>query len=153
MARVQYFKDVGVAAEDIPLLIQRSPAILTFSIENQIQPRLEFLRDLGISDENVVKMLTLHPQMLHYSFDNLEEKLNFLGDIGMNDSEAALTVTRLSQFFSLSVEDSLRPKYKYLTDKLGGEGHVRQVPRVFLALLGSTHSAETHVLRTVRSRS
>ena len=120
MARVQYFKDVGVAAEDIPLLIQRSPAILTFSIENQIQPRLEFLRDLGISDENVVKMLTRHPQMLHYSFDNLEEKLNFLGDIGMNDSEAALTVTRLSQFFSLSVEDSLRPKYKYLTDKLGG---------------------------------
>jgi len=120
MARVQYFKDVGVAAEDIPLLIQRSPAILTFSIENQIQPRLEFLRDLGISDENVVKMLTRHPQMLHYSFDNLEEKLKFLGDIGMNDSEAALTVTRLSQFFSLSVEDSLRPKYKYLTDKLGG---------------------------------
>lgn len=58
--------------------------------------------------------------MLHYSFENLEEKLRFLGEIGMNDSEAALTVTRLSQFFSLSVEDSLRPKFKYLTNELGG---------------------------------
>ena len=121
MPRVQYLKDeVGVSAEDIPLLIQRSPAVLTFSIENQIQPRVEFLYDLGISKENVVKMLTRHPQMLQYTFENLEEKLKFLGDIGMDDNEAALTVTRLSQFFSLSVEDSLRPKFKYMTDELGG---------------------------------
>ena len=69
--------------------------------------------------------------MLHYSFDNLEEKLNFLGDIGMNDSEAALTVTRLSQFFSLSVEDSLRPKYKYLTDKLEVRRTRRSSPAYF----------------------
>ena len=121
MPRVQYLKEeVGILSEDIPLLIQRSPAVLTFSIENQIQPRVEFLRDLGISKDNVVKMITRHPQMLHYSFENLEEKLRFLGEIGMNDSEAALTVTRLSQFFSLSVEDSLRPKFKYLTNELGG---------------------------------
>ena len=121
MPRVQYLKqEVGILAEDIPLLIQRSPAVLTFSIENQIQPRVEFLRDLGISKDNVVKMITRHPQMLHYSFENLEEKLRFLGEIGMNDSETALTVTRLSQFFSLSVEDSLRPKFKYLTNELGG---------------------------------
>lgn len=121
MPRVQYLKqEVGILAEDIPLVIQRSPAVLTFSVENQIQPRVDFLRDLGISKENVVKMLTRHPQMLHYSFEGLEEHLKFLGEIGMNDSEAAITVTRLSQFFSLSVDDSLRPKFKYLTDELGG---------------------------------
>lgn len=121
MPRVQYLKEeVGISAEDIPLLIQRSPAVLTFSIENQMQPRIEFLLDMGISKENVVKMITRHPQMLHYSFENLEEKLKFLGEIGMNDNEAALTVTRLSQFFSLSVKDSLRPKFTYLTDELGG---------------------------------
>ena len=122
MPRVQYLKqEVGILAEDIPLLIQRSPAVLTFSVENQIQPRVDFLRDLGISKENVVKMLTRHPQMLHYSFEGLEEHLKFLGEIGMNDNEAAITVTRLSQFFSLSVDDSLRPKFKYLTDELGGD--------------------------------
>jgi mTERF domain-containing protein len=121
MPRVQYLKEeVGILPEDIPGLIQRSPAVLTFSVENQIQPRVEFLRGLGISKENVVKMLTRHPQMLHYSFEGLEEHLKFLGEIGMNDGEAAVTVTRLSQFFSLSVEDSLRPKFNYLTNELGG---------------------------------
>ena len=121
MPRVQYLKqEVGIAAEDIPLVIQRSPAVLTFSVENQIQPRVEFLRELGISKENVVKMITRHPHLLQYSFEGLGEHLKFLGEIGMNDNEVALTVTRLSQFFSLSVENSLRPKYEYLTGELGG---------------------------------
>ena len=31
------------------------------------------------------------------------------------------TVTRLSQIFSLSVEESLRPKFRYLTEELGGD--------------------------------
>ena len=121
MPRVQYLKqEVGIAAEDIPLVIQRSPAVLTFSVENQIQPRVEFLRELGISKENVVKMITRQPHLLQYSFEGLGEHLKFLGEIGMNDNEVALTVTRLSQFFSLSVENSLRPKYEYLTGELGG---------------------------------
>jgi len=38
----------------------------------------------------------------------------------MDAGEVARTVTRLSQLFSLSVDNSLRPKYQYLTGELGG---------------------------------
>ena len=38
----------------------------------------------------------------------------------MTEQEMVHTVTRLSQIFSLSVADSLKPKFIYLTEELGG---------------------------------
>lgn len=119
--RVAYFKnELLIADAEIPKLIERNPAVLTFSIENQIKPRVEFLKDLGISHEGVIKMIVRHPHLLQYSFEGLEEHINFLSSIGMNEEDMVLTVTRLSQLFSLSVANSLRPKFEYLTEELGG---------------------------------
>jgi mTERF domain-containing protein len=49
-----------------------------------------------------------------------QEHIKFLSSIGMDENDVVLTVSRLSQLFSLSVENSLRPKFLYLTNKLGG---------------------------------
>ena len=65
-------------------------------------------------------MIVRHPHLLHYSFEGLEEHINFLASIGMTEQEMVHTVTRLSQIFSLSVADSLKPKFIYLTEELGG---------------------------------
>ena len=120
--RVAYFKNELLIPEaDIPKMLERNPAVLTFSIENQVQPRVDFLRDLGISRDGVMKMIVRHPHVLQYSFEGLEEHINFLSSIGMDEEDVVHTVTRLSQLFSLSVEDSLRPKFKYMTDELGGD--------------------------------
>ena len=120
--RVAYFKNELLIPEaDIPKMLERNPAVLTFSIENQVQPRVDFLRDLGISRDGVMKMIVRHPHVLQYSFEGLEEHINFLSSIGMNEEDVVHTVTRLSQLFSLSVKDSLRPKFKYMTDELGGD--------------------------------
>ena len=120
--RVAYFKNELLIPEaDIPKMLERNPAVLTFSIENQVQPRVDFLRDLGISRDGVMKMIVRHPHVLQYSFEGLEEHINFLSSIGMNEEDVVHTVTRLSQLFSLSVADSLRPKFKYMTDELGGD--------------------------------
>ena len=119
--RVAYFKnELLIANDEIAKLIERNPAVLTFSVENQIMPRVEFLKDMGISHENVSKMIVRHPHLLQYSFEGLEEHINFLSSIGMNEEEMVLTVTRLSQLFSLSVTNSLKPKFEYLTEELGG---------------------------------
>merc|ERR1712216_572539 len=102
-------------------VITRNPAALTFSVEDQIAPRVEFLKNLGISHENVAKLILRHPQTLQYSFDGIKEHVNFLAkDCKMNDEEVAKTISRLNTFFSLSLEDNLRPKYEYLIDELGG---------------------------------
>ena len=120
--RVAYFKkELLIPEADIPKMLERNPAVLTFSIENQVQPRVDFLRDLGISRDGVMKMIVRHPHVLQYSFEGLEEHINFLSSIGMDEEDVVHTVTRLSQLFSLSVTDSLRPKFKYMTDELGGD--------------------------------
>lgn len=120
--RVDYFRhELGIASEDLAKVITRNPAVLTFSVEDQIAPRVEFLKDLGISHENVAKLILRHPQTLQYSFDGIKEHVNFLAkDCKMNDEEVAKTISRLNTFFSLSLEDNLRPKYEYLIDELGG---------------------------------
>lgn len=122
MPRVAYFKkELLIPEAEIPKMLERNPAVLTFSVENQIKPRVDFLKDLGISHDGVVKMIVRHPHLLQYSFEGLEEHINFLTSIGMDEQDVVHTVTRLSQLFSLSVKDSLRPKFKYLTDELGGD--------------------------------
>ena len=120
--RVAYFKkELLIPEADIPKMLERNPAVLTFSIENQVQPRVDFLRDLGISRDGVMKMIVRHPHVLQYSFEGLEEHINFLSSIGMDEEDVVHTVTRLSQLFSLSVANSLRPKFKYMTEELGGD--------------------------------
>jgi len=122
MPRVAYFKkELLIPEAEIPKMLERNPAVLTFSVENQIKPRVDFLKDLGISHDGVVKMIVRHPHLLQYSFEGLEEHINFLTSIGMDEQDVVHTVTRLSQLFSLSVKDSLRPKFTYLTDALGGD--------------------------------
>jgi len=120
--RVNYFRhELGIASEDLAKVITRNPAVLTFSVEDQIAPRVEFLKNLGISHENVAKLILRHPQTLQYSFDGIKEHVDFLAkDCNMNDEEVAKTISRLNTFFSLSLEDNLRPKYEYLIDELGG---------------------------------
>ena len=118
--RVNYFRhELGIASEDLVKVITRNPAVLTFSVEDQIAPRVEFLKNLGISHENVAKLILRHPQTLQYSFDGIKEHVDFLAkDCNMNDEEVAKTISRLNTFFSLSLEDNLRPKYEYLIDEL-----------------------------------
>ena len=119
--RVDFFeKQLRIPEAEIPKLIERNPAVLTLSIENQIKPRLEYFKMLGIPDDGLVKMIVRHPHLLHYSFEGLEEHINFLASIGMTEQEMVHTVTRLSQIFSLSVANSLKPKFIYLTEELGG---------------------------------
>lgn len=49
---------MGIAESDLPLVLQRSPQILTQSIENSLQPKLDFLQSLGIDLEDVARMVT-----------------------------------------------------------------------------------------------
>lgn len=61
------------------------------------------------------------PQVLNYSPESMQPRVEFLLDeVGLDEFEMSEVVTKLSTLFSLSVENSLRPKYHYLLDELGG---------------------------------
>ena len=119
--RCRYLTHLGLDTQELASVLSKQPSILHLSVQNSLKPRVEFLKDLGISHENVAKLILRHPQTLQYSFDGIKEHVNFLAkDCKMNDEEVAKTISRLNTFFSLSLEDNLRPKYEYLIDELGG---------------------------------
>lgn len=59
-------------------------------------------------------------QVLHYSVDGMQEKLQYLREIGMEPQQVALSISRLPQLLSLDVRHNMRPKYNYLQSQMGG---------------------------------
>lgn len=59
-------------------------------------------------------------QVLHYSVDRMQEKLQYLRDIGMGQEQVAQSLVRLPQLLSLDISHNMKPKYNYLQSQLGG---------------------------------
>lgn len=59
-------------------------------------------------------------QVLHYSIDGMQEKLQYLREIGMEPQQVAHSIVRLPQLLSLDVRHNMRPKYNYLQSQMGG---------------------------------
>lgn len=81
-----------------------------------------------------------------------------LDEVGLDEFEVSEVVTKLSTLFSLSVENSLRPKFHYLRDELGGSKDSLVSFPVYLSLslaqrIQPRHRyAEEGARRTARSR-
>ncbi|KAJ8568420.1 hypothetical protein K7X08_027953 [Anisodus acutangulus] len=116
-------EEVGIEKNDLAKVVQLSPQILVQRIDTSWTARFNFLtRELGAPRDNIVKMVRKHPQLLHYSIeDGLLPRINFLRSIGMRNSEIVKVLTSITQVFSLSLEENLKPKYMYLVNELGNE--------------------------------
>ncbi|GFZ16831.1 mitochondrial transcription termination factor family protein [Actinidia rufa] len=94
-------------------------------VENSLKPTVRYLvEEVGIQKSDLSKVVQLSPQilLLHYSIeDGLLPRINFLRSIGMRNSDILKVLTSLTQVFSLSVEDNLKPKYRYLINELRNE--------------------------------
>ncbi|XP_047318290.1 transcription termination factor MTERF9, chloroplastic-like [Impatiens glandulifera] len=129
-------EEVGIKKSDLGKVVHLSPQILVQRIDSSWTKRLSFLaKELGASRDSVVKMVRKHPQLLHYSIeDGLLPRINFLRSIGMRNSEILKVLTSLSQVFSLSLENNLKPKYMYLVNELGNEVQSLAKYPVYLSL-------------------
>lgn len=102
-------------------MVLRHPNVLTCN-EGMLESRLLFLFTLGLTDDQVKRMVMSHPQLLQYTPTSMTPRVTWLAEeVGMSPEEIVHTVSKLGQLFSLSVDNSLRPKYDYLLDKLGGD--------------------------------
>ena len=64
--------------------------------------------------------IVLYMQVLHYSVESMQEKLQYLREIGMEKQQVAQSIMRLPQLLSLDVRHNMRPKYNYMQSQLGG---------------------------------
>nr|POF21321.1 transcription termination factor mterf9, chloroplastic [Quercus suber] len=129
-------EEVGINEKDLGKVVQLSPQILVQRIDISWNTRYIFLsKELGAPRDSVVKMVKKHPQLLHYSIDDgLLPRINFLRSIGMQDSDILKVLTSLTQVLSLSLEENLKPKYKYLINELHNEVHSLTKYPMYLSL-------------------
>lgn len=144
LENIEWLKSHGV--EDIGKVVSSKPAILGYSIEDNLNPKLEWLKSLGVDVDKVMK---LNPGALGYSLEeNLIPKINWLNEQGIDSAKAisafpailgasiednlnpkmqwlklqgvkdpAKTINAFPSFFSLSIEDNLNPKVQWLKDQ------------------------------------
>ncbi len=68
-----------------------------------------------------VQRLPSCAQVLHYNVDSMQEKLQYLKEIGMGKQQVAHSISRLPQLLALDVRHNMRPKYNYLQSQMGGD--------------------------------
>jgi len=107
-ARVEWFRsELGI--DNVGKLLSQEPRLLTFSIADNIGPKVEFLRAQGFSD--VGALLARRPQLFCLSLeDALAPRLAYLtGEMGLSVEDVARFPTALG--YSL---DFIRRRHRYL---------------------------------------
>lgn len=91
-------------------MLQRAPALLGSSLEDNLRPSIAYLEGLGV---NVPKALEKHPQILNLSIESkLKPTVAYLREQGMRQLGAALSSQ--PSILSLSLSENLRPKLDFL---------------------------------------
>ncbi|PQM35901.1 uncharacterized protein Pyn_04049 [Prunus yedoensis var. nudiflora] len=153
--RLEYLLSVGVKQRDVRRMLLRQPQILEYTVENNLKSHVAFLMSLGIPSSRVGQIIAAAPSLfsysvenslkptvrylveefLHYSIDDgLLPRINFLRSIGMCNADILKVLTSLTQVLSLSLEENLKPKYKYLVNELHNEVHSLTKYPMYLSL-------------------
>mmetsp|Transcript_37276 Transcript_37276/g.63446 ORF Transcript_37276/g.63446 Transcript_37276/m.63446 type:complete len:146 (+) Transcript_37276:156-593(+) len=99
-------------------MIQRYPAILSYSIPNKIIPKLDWLQQrLSLTDDELSNLMRRFPPLFSYSVDvNIEPTMNFFIDALGDEDEALALLIRVPNLFSYSLEKRLKPRLKEAMD-------------------------------------
>ncbi|BBN02290.1 mTERF domain-containing protein, mitochondrial [Marchantia polymorpha subsp. ruderalis] len=111
--RVDYFlNEVRLSKEALAKMVTKHPQLLHYSVEDGIRPRVEFLRSIGMGDDDIIKALTRLTQILSLSVDTcLQPKYDYL----VKELKGGVqTVTSFPAYFSLSLDQRIIPRHKYL---------------------------------------
>jgi len=74
---------LGLDAQDLKTLLEKSPQVLQLSAQNNLRPTLAFLKEtLNLSKSDLRNIVLRTPTVLTYSLDTLHQKLHFfLGNV------------------------------------------------------------------------
>jgi mTERF len=104
-------------------MITSLPAILGYSIKENIQPKIDELKALGF--ENPVKMITSLPAILGLSIkENIQPKIDELKALGFENP--VKMITSLPAILGLSIKENIQPKIDELK-ALGFENPVKMI--------------------------
>eukprot|EP00667_Euglena_gracilis_P011357 EG_transcript_11591 len=108
-ATVDYLRGAGL---DVVRVVHGLPEVFGLRLE-KLQWTMAFLAGLGV---DAVKVVNCRPVIFGLRQDNVERKMAYLEGMGM---DVIKVVNALPSVFSCSIEGSLAPKLRYLTEEMG----------------------------------
>ena len=104
---------LGLDAAQLGKMVVALPALLSYSVENNLAPKLDWLQmRLGLDDAGLRKMVLRLPSVLGLSIeDNIEPKLGYLErEIGLSRPELREHVLRIPAILAYSLDKRYRPR-------------------------------------------
>ncbi|XP_042520672.1 transcription termination factor MTEF1, chloroplastic [Macadamia integrifolia] len=122
--------DVAASPAESCGLILRCPGILLSHVDLCLRRTLLFLRELGLEKLNLPTSLNAH--LLNTRVDKLEAKVKFLQSLGFSHEESSRACSRLPAIFGYSIENNMRPKFKYLVIEMERDiQELKEFPQYF----------------------
>lgn len=128
---MMYLENLGVDKSQWAKVIQRFPALLTYS-RQKLKASVDFFKELGLVAESIGKILTRCPHIISYSVDdNLRPTAEYFQSMGV---DVAVLLHRSPQTFGLSIETNLKPVTQFFLERGYSMGEVRTMVSRYGAL-------------------
>ena len=107
---------MGFSDEDIRILIERQPALLQLSADNNVSPTVEYLlSNLELTVEELRKIVLACPALISYSRSNLRAKIQFFRSvIGLSTGELKNLWLKEPKLIRSGVKTGLIPHVRFL---------------------------------------
>lgn len=129
-ATVAFLHAAGLSSADVGIILSRFPHIVSFSVEDKLEPTLEFLKCMGVN--NVALFLRKSPQVLGYSVEgNMKPTLRFLIELGYSQTEVVTIINKFPQILSLAIISNIKPKWDYYAETGWPKSQLVAFPQYF----------------------
>eukprot|EP00193_Tetraselmis_chui_P006307 CAMPEP_0177762348 /NCGR_PEP_ID=MMETSP0491_2-20121128/6297_1 /TAXON_ID=63592 /ORGANISM="Tetraselmis chuii, Strain PLY429" /LENGTH=201 /DNA_ID=CAMNT_0019278397 /DNA_START=334 /DNA_END=936 /DNA_ORIENTATION=- len=95
---------------DAKEVVMAQPQIFSYSVDNNLGPKLEYLRSLGVSEGGAIRVFRECPQVIGASLAAMQAKVDYLrGEWGLSPAD----LTAYPQYLSFSLQDRIRPRHRF----------------------------------------
>ncbi|CAH0480909.1 unnamed protein product [Peronospora belbahrii] len=101
-ALVNWYLSYGVSRDKIPYLFNIFPQGVSYSIRDNLDPKVELLKEFGCNDRQVARVLTRSPQIFTHSVERLRAKANYLIELGVPHERLAFIVSTVPECVALT---------------------------------------------------
>lgn len=128
-ASTDFLNDIGLSAEGVGKVLTRWPNIVSFNVEDKLQPTAEYFRSLGVD----VSFLVLKaPQTFGLSIeDNLKPVTEFFLERGYGREEVGTMVSKYGALYTFSLTENLIPKWEFFLTMDYSKSELVKFPRYF----------------------
>ena len=132
LAKFQFlYQEIGIDKDDLKIIIQKNPAILLYSLQKNLQPKIIslFIMRLRMESTHITKLLKSFPFVMDYNMDNhlLPITRYFLTDLEFSDREFRSILLKFPKIYSYSLF-KIKHVVGYLRYQLGMDAS--QVKRI-----------------------